>query len=75
MKKTNWYLIVGCLVTAIALILKHVLPGLHDSVYGLCLGVGIGLELIGLHSVNHDLSSIKKYKMNLLRKIFHKPVM
>ncbi|WP_069659715.1 hypothetical protein [Arcticibacter eurypsychrophilus] len=71
MKKRNWCMTVGCLVLATALILKHILPGLPDAIYGLCFGMGIGLELIGLYTLNHDLSALKRYKMNITRKIFH----
>lgn len=71
MKTRNWFVSVGCLLLATALVLKHVLPGLPDFIYGLCFGIGIGLELMGLYVANHDISPLKRHKRNLFRKIFH----
>lgn len=59
------------LCCATTVILNHFII-LPESVSGLGLGTGIGLELIGVYSINHDMSKLKNYKMNFLKKTFSK---
>ena len=59
------------LCIATTLLLNHFIV-LPEFVSGLGLGTGIGLELIGAYSINHDMSKLKSYKMNFLKKTFSK---
>lgn len=59
----------GILLISMTLMLKHLVVGLPDFVYGLCFGTGLGLEIIGLYASKHDISRFRNYKINLLKKI------
>lgn len=63
--KKNWCLIIGLLIVSIVLVAKHLVK-LPDTVEGLGLGFGFGLELVGVYSINHDMTKIKKFKKNLV---------
>jgi hypothetical protein len=40
-----------------------------DFLKGAFGGLGIGLSLIGMYAYNHDISGLRKKKINLLKKI------
>ena len=71
MKKTNRCICIGTLCCATTVLLNHFIA-LPEIVSGLGLGTGIGLELIGAYSINHDMSKLKNYKINFLEKTFSK---
>lgn len=66
-KQMNLYLSLGLLINAIILSANHFIV-LPDFIYGLGLGIGISLELIGIYSINHDINKIKNFKKNLIKK-------
>lgn len=72
MKKSNKILCIGILIVCIMLILKHMSVNLPDFIYGLCMGVGIGLELLGIYSINHNTTKFKQHKINILKKCLGK---
>jgi hypothetical protein len=62
--KTNWYLRAGLLLVGVLLGVNHFFE-LPHLVYGLGLGLGIALELIGLYAINHDLKKIRECKKRI----------
>jgi len=54
MNKNRILITIGLLIIVSASILKHVYPGLPDSVYGLCFGIGIGVEILAVYVKNRD---------------------
>jgi hypothetical protein len=63
--KRNWYLSIGILLIAAEIGINHFVK-LPELVNGFALGLGIGLELIGVYTINNDMSRIKKFKRNIL---------
>lgn len=72
MQKLNKLMKIGLAIIPIMLLLKNLSIQLPDYLQGLFLGIGIGFELIGIYSINHDISKFKNYKMNLLKKYFNR---
>jgi len=72
LKKPNKFISIGLVIVAIMQLLKHFSVQLTDSIEGLGFGIGIAFELIGIYFMNHDISKLKNYKMNLLKKCFNK---
>lgn len=70
MKKSNTFLRVGMAIIGIMFLLKICSIHLPDFIEGLGFGAGIALELIGIYAINHDISKFRKYKRNVLRKLF-----
>ncbi|AGK97947.1 hypothetical protein [Clostridium pasteurianum] len=71
-RKPNKFLSIGLFIAGIALFLKNSSIPLPDFIDGLLLGSGIGLELIGIYSMNYDISKFRNYKRNLLNKCLNK---
>ncbi|MFA6941977.1 MAG: hypothetical protein WCQ54_13525 [Clostridiaceae bacterium] len=71
MKKFNNYQKIGLLLIAINLSSNQfsILP---DILNGFCLGAGTALLLIGMYACNHDISTIRNYKINLIKRCFRK---
>ena len=67
MLKQNKFLGLGLFISGMSLILRHFSVPIPDFVYGLLLGTGIGLELIGIYAINHDLSKLRKFKRSFLK--------
>lgn len=67
MFKQNKLLSLGLFIIGMSLTLKHFSVPIPDFVDGLLVGAGIGLELIGIYTINHDLSKLKKFKRNLFK--------
>ncbi len=70
--RLNKYIIVGMLINSIVISAKQ-LANIPDSISGFGMGIGIGLEIFGVYSMNHDITKIKNFKRNLVKK-FVKPV-
>lgn len=66
-KQMNLYLILGLLINSIIFSVNHFIE-LPDFISSLGIGIGICLELIGLYSINHDITKIKNFKKNLIKK-------
>lgn len=64
----NKLLSIGISVIGIALLLKYITQ-VPDSIYGFLTGLGIGIELLGIYSLNHDISKLKNFKKKLLKKL------
>lgn len=64
----NSYLILGLFICSIVLFFNRFI-GLPEIISGFGLGIGIALELIGVYSMKHDITKIKKFKKSLIRKI------
>lgn len=71
MIKLNKNISIGMFIVAITLLLNNLIK-LPDFIYGLGFGTGIGLELIGIYSMKHDISKLKSYKINFIRKCLNK---
>jgi hypothetical protein len=71
LKKLNNFLYIGLLIVGAIQFLNH-LVDLPHFIYGLGLGIGLSFELIGVFTMKYDISKIRKYKINLLRKCFSK---
>lgn len=71
MKKPNNYQKIGLLLIAINLSSNQfsILP---DILNGFCLGAGTALIFIGMYACTHDMSKIKNYKINLIKRCFGK---
>lgn len=69
MRKINKYLQIGLLLVIVSMILQR-FTDVPEFVHGILLGTGIVLEFIGGYSINHDISKLKNYKMNLFKKVF-----
>ncbi|ACA53722.1 hypothetical protein ACLD43_04970 [Clostridium botulinum] len=72
MKKANKALVIGIFIIAITTSLRHFTIQLPEFVLGLGYGVGIALELIGLYSINHDISKLQNCKRNFIKKCLNK---
>jgi len=64
-RKMNWYLRVGILLVGVLIGLNHFIE-LPEALYGLGLGLGIALELIGAYAIKHDMHKAKEFKKRLL---------
>lgn len=73
LKKFNNYHSFGMIFIAIYLFSIHndLLPGILE---GLCSGLGITLTFVGMYAYNHDISNLRKHKVNFLKKCFGKAV-
>ncbi len=67
MKKLNNYTRFGLLLFAVCLVSTRfgLLPAVIE---GFCLGISIVLELFGLYASGHDISKLRSYKINFLKK-------
>jgi hypothetical protein len=65
--KTNWYLRIGMLIIAFMLSSKYFIQ-MPYVLQGLGLGVGISLEMIGIFSINNDMTKLKSFKRKLLKR-------
>ena len=70
MKCSNKFLKIGLVIITIMLILHIHLINLPDFFEGLGYGIGIALELIGIYSMNHDVSKLRNFKKEVLKKMF-----
>ena len=61
----NWYLSTGILLIGVLIGIDH-FTELPDFLYGLGLGLGIALELIGAYAVRHNMKKIKEFKKRAL---------
>jgi len=71
LRKLNKYMRIGMLCVGITFILKQFII-LPELVSGVLIGFGLGLELIGVYSMRHDMSKFKNCKRNFLKKCFNK---
>lgn len=72
LKKPNTTLSIGIFIIVITTILRHFTIQLPEFILGLGYGIGIGFELIGVYSINHDISKFQNYKRNFIRKCLNK---
>ncbi|EPY2274386.1 hypothetical protein ACXAUS_003283 [Clostridium sporogenes] len=72
MKKANKALIIGIFIIAITMNLRHFTIQLPEFVLGLGYGIGIAFELIGVYSINHDISKFQNCKRNFVKKCLNK---
>jgi hypothetical protein len=61
MKRFNWFLRIGLLLVGVLFGVNHFIE-LPDFVFGLGLGTGIVLEMIGIYAINHDISKLRGCK-------------
>ncbi|NEZ52907.1 hypothetical protein FCV20_13190 [Clostridium botulinum] len=71
-KKANKTLIIGIFIITITTSLRHFTIQLPEFVLGLGYGIGIALELIGVYSINHDISKLQNCKRNFIKKCLNK---
>lgn len=64
----NKLLSIGIFIIGITLFLKHITQ-VPDGIYGFLIGLGFGIELLGIYSINHDISKLKNLKRKLLKKL------
>jgi hypothetical protein len=69
MNKMTRYNAFGTLFIAIGLF-GHNIITLPDFVLGFCLGVGIALNLIGAYAIRHNITKLREFKKNLVKKMF-----
>lgn len=67
MKKLNNFIAFGMLFNGVFIFSTRT-DLIPDIIAGLCAGVGIGLTLLGIYSINHDISKLKDYKKRILGK-------
>ncbi|WP_374163280.1 hypothetical protein [Arcticibacter sp. MXS-1] len=72
MRRANKSLSMGMLLVALSLTLKHFFVQLPDFLMGLLLGSGIGLELLGIYAMKHDLTPVRNFKKKIFNKIIGK---
>ncbi|NRD77842.1 hypothetical protein HPT25_10520 [Bacillus sp. BRMEA1] len=70
MKGLNNFYRIGVLIVAIMLLLHLFSIHLPDFIEGLCIGIGIALELIGIYTMKHDISKLRNFKMKIVKKVF-----
>jgi len=64
----NIYLKAGLLLVGALLAINHLII-LPHFLFGLGLGLGIALELIGAYAARHDMENVKKFKKRLFHSI------
>ncbi|KGO13241.1 hypothetical protein [Clostridium botulinum] len=72
MKKPNRTLSIGIFIIAITTILRHFTIQLPEFILGLGYRIGIAFELIGVYSINHDISKLQNCKRNFIKKCLNK---
>ncbi|AUM95289.1 hypothetical protein RSJ11_09075 [Clostridium sporogenes] len=72
MKKPNRTLSIGIFIIVITTILRHFTIQLPEFTLGLGYGIGIAFELIGVYSINHDISKFQNCKRNFIKKCLNK---
>lgn len=75
MKKQNRFygsfmISIGSFVIGTMLVFNHYALNIPDFLYGLCYGIGIAIELIGIYTLSHDVSKLKNSKIKIFKKIF-----
>jgi len=71
-KKPNKALIIGIFIISITTILRNFLIQLPEFILGLGYGIGIVFELIGVYSINHDISKFQNCKRNFIKRCLNK---
>ena len=61
---------IGSVLIGTMLIFNHYALNIPDFLYGLCYGVGFAIELIGIYTLSHDFSKLKKFKIKFFKKTF-----
>ncbi|MFL2105923.1 hypothetical protein [Desemzia sp. FAM 23991] len=61
---------IGSFVIGTMLIFNHYALNIPDFLYGLCYGIGFAIELMGIYTLSHDVSKLKKLKINFFKKTF-----
>jgi hypothetical protein len=64
--KTNWFLSIGLVLISIMLVSKHLIQ-LPEAFQCFGLGLGIGLELLGIFYINNDMTKLKNFKKKFLK--------
>jgi len=72
LRKLNKFTTIGVIIFAITPLLRGFSIQLPCFINGLILGTGFAFTLMGMYSMNHDISKFKKYKMIFLKKCFNK---
>ncbi|MBZ9689093.1 hypothetical protein G9F72_022605 [Clostridium estertheticum] len=68
----NKYLSIGVIIFAIRPLLMGSSIQLPCFINGLILGTGFSFTLIGIYSINHDISKLKNQKLFFIKKCFNK---
>lgn len=66
MRKLNKFITIGVIIFAITPLLRGFSIQLPCFINGLILGTGFSFTLIGMYSINHDISKLKSFKRNLI---------
>lgn len=69
MRKPNKLLALGVFIVGMSLSLKHFGIHISEFVESVILGLGIGLELLGLYSAKHDISKLRERKLKFIKKL------
>lgn len=70
--RLNKYIIWGLLINSIILSVKQFI-NIPESISGFGMGLGIALEIFGIYFIKHDITKIKNFKRNLIKKLV-KPI-
>lgn len=69
--KFNKYHQIGTLAIALGLVGKRITV-VPDFLLGFCMGLGIALIIIGIFAYKYDITGLRKFKLNLLKKVLEK---
>ncbi|HEX2866937.1 MAG TPA: hypothetical protein VHO03_07830 [Ignavibacteriales bacterium] len=69
MKRPNKILTAGLLLVPSLFALRLFQVKLPDFLQGALLGLGIGLEFLGIYAEKHDLSKLRNFKLKILGKL------
>lgn len=64
----------GIFLVGLSFILKHLVGQIPDFIIGLLLGTGVGLELLGIYAMRHDLSKFRNFKKRMFNRLIGRSV-
>lgn len=66
--KMNKYMGCGLLINSIIMTTKHIIE-IPEIVACFGMGIGISLLILGIYVMNHDITKVKNFKRNLIKKL------
>ena len=68
--KMNKYIIWGLLINSLSIVIKQFIE-IPDVIACFATGMGLSLLIFGLYAMNHDVSKLKNWKKNLVKRFIN----